>query len=180
MKTRAWMFRSIAIVIALSLVSTACASPATSKTALTPIPVQLQWTHMVEFAGFYAVDQKGYYTSEGLAVTFVRGGVKVDNLVAMLDGKAQYGTDNAEQLIVAHAQGKLLRAFAVVYRRSPIVFFTLADSGITRPQDFIGKTIRESDPLANYRNQPVSLEWRVTESLFPNADIALYGVNCDR
>ena len=46
--------------------------------------------------------------------------------------------------INARAQDKPLRAIASVFRRSPVVFITLADSGITRPQDFMGKTIRVS------------------------------------
>jgi ABC-type nitrate/sulfonate/bicarbonate transport system substrate-binding protein len=37
-----------------------------------------------------------------------------------------------------------VRSIAVIYRRSPIVFFALADSGITRPQDFVGKKIRSA------------------------------------
>ncbi|HEY4580979.1 MAG TPA: ABC transporter substrate-binding protein, partial [Candidatus Acidoferrales bacterium] len=37
--------------------------------------------------------------------------------------------------------GQPSRAVAVIYRRSPRVFIALADSGISRPQDFVGKTI---------------------------------------
>ncbi|MCJ7432456.1 MAG: ABC transporter substrate-binding protein, partial [Anaerolineales bacterium] len=40
------------------------------------------------------------------------------------------------------AQGQPMRALSTIYRRSPVVFISLADSGITRPQDFAGKTIR--------------------------------------
>ena len=35
-----------------------------------------------------------------------------------------------------------MRSIATIYRRSPVVFFALADSGIKRPQDFVGKKIR--------------------------------------
>lgn len=50
----------------------------------------------------------------------------------------------AETLIAARAQGAPLRAIATIYRRNPLVYFAKVDSGITRPQDFIGKTIRAS------------------------------------
>jgi NitT/TauT family transport system substrate-binding protein len=47
-------------------------------------------------------------------------------------------------VILARAAGKPVRAIAAIYRRSPIVFFALADSGITRPQDFAGRRIRST------------------------------------
>jgi NitT/TauT family transport system substrate-binding protein len=141
------MFRikllSVVLVMAFTVMSLpACGPKSTPAQALTPVSVQLQWTHLAEFAGFYAADQKGYYSAEGLAVTFIQGGGVVDNLATVLDGEAQFGTASAEQIILARSQGKPIRAVAVVYRRSPSVFFALADSGITRPQDFAGKTIR--------------------------------------
>jgi len=37
-----------------------------------------------------------------------------------------------------------VRSVAVIYRRNPIVFITAEQSGITRPQDFIGRKIRSA------------------------------------
>jgi len=115
---------------------------------LTPITVQLQWIHQAQFAGLYAADQNGYYAEEGLAVTFVPGGSNVDSLSPLVEGSAQFGTATADQILLARAEGKPLKAFAVVYRRSPAVFMALSSSGITRPQDFAGKTIRTPAPNA--------------------------------
>jgi NitT/TauT family transport system substrate-binding protein len=66
----------------------------------------------------------------------------------VVEGSAQFGTATADQLLVARAEGKPLKAFAVIYRRSPAVFMALSSSGITRPQDFVGKTIRTPAPNA--------------------------------
>jgi NitT/TauT family transport system substrate-binding protein len=66
----------------------------------------------------------------------------VDLERSVLDGTAQFGITGAERLIAARAEGQPLRAIAVIYRRSPLVFMALADSGITRPQDFVGKTVQ--------------------------------------
>ncbi len=109
---------------------------------LTPITVQLLWTHNAEFAGFYAADQNGYYADEGLAVTLREGGLKVDYLTPIVEGTAQFGDAGADELLLARAGGKPLVALATIYRRSPSAFVSLADSGITRPKDFIGKSIR--------------------------------------
>ena len=127
----------VKLIILTTLIS-ACA-PATP--APTRVIVQLSWTHQAQFAGFYAADQNGYFAAEGLAVSFLEGGPTVDKLTPVLGGKAQFGVINADGLISARADGKPLRAIATIYRRSPGVYMTLANSGIRRPQDFVGKTI---------------------------------------
>jgi len=109
---------------------------------LTEITVQLRWTHNAQFAGFYASEQNRFYDAEGLAVTFVEGGPNVDFVRPVMDGAAQFGIANADALILARSEGQPVRAIATIYRRSPTVFLTLAESGITRPQDFVGKRIR--------------------------------------
>jgi NitT/TauT family transport system substrate-binding protein len=142
MKTSEFEKKPMVFLFLLALVFSACSPLATPTPPLTPITVQLQWTHQAEFAGLYAADQNGYYAQEGLVVTFLPGGATVDHMAAVWEGKAQFGTTSADALITARAEGKPLRAIAAVFRRSPTVFLTLANSGITRPQDFAGKTIR--------------------------------------
>jgi NitT/TauT family transport system substrate-binding protein len=106
------------------------------------VRLQLKWLHQAQFAGFYSADQKGYYAAEGLKVTFLEGGPTVDLEKAVLDGKAQFGIDGGDSLIAARADGKPVTAIAVIYRQSPLVFMALANSGITRPHDFVGKTVQ--------------------------------------
>ena len=110
--------------------------------ALTPITVQLSWLHQAQFAGLYAADKRGYFAEEGLDVSFREGGLNVDFIAPVVDGTAQFGAAQPTDVILARAAGMPVRTIAVVYQRSPIVFFTLADSGITGPQDFVGKKIR--------------------------------------
>ena len=135
------MKKYLAIILSSAIALSAC-STVTPTRALTPLTLQLRWTHNAQFAGFYAAEQNGYYAAEGLAVTFVQGGATVDFLTPVIDGKTQLGIHGAEALVAARAQGKPVQAVAVVYRRSPNVFITLATSNIKRPQDFVGKTIQ--------------------------------------
>jgi NitT/TauT family transport system substrate-binding protein len=113
----------------------------------TPVTVQLSFTHQAEFAGLYAADQLGYYAAEGLQVSFLEGGPAVDYLAPVVNGSAQFGIAQPADLIVARAAGKPLRTIAAIYRRSPVAFFALQSTGITRPQDFIGKKIRTTKTL---------------------------------
>jgi ABC-type nitrate/sulfonate/bicarbonate transport system substrate-binding protein len=103
--------------------------------------------HQSQSGGLYAAAQKGYYADEGLTVTFLEGGATVDRLASVANHSAHFGVGGADQLILARSAGQSLRAIATIYRRSPIVFIALAASGITRPQDFVGKKIRVSEAV---------------------------------
>jgi NitT/TauT family transport system substrate-binding protein len=133
--------RFITILLLIVVGLTACKAKLAPTQALTPIRVQLVWTHQAQFAGMYAADQLGYFAAEGLEVTFLEGGPQVDKLAPVLNGTAHFSTASADELILARSEGKPLRAIGTIFRRSPIVFISLADKGITRPQDLVGKTI---------------------------------------
>jgi len=126
------------------LYSYACAPKNTLEPVLAPITVQLAWTHQSQFAGLYAADQMGYYAEEGLQVTFIEGGTKVDKLAPVLNGTAQFGVASPDELIIARSNGNRLKAFSTIFRLNPVVFVSLKDKNITIPQQFIGKTIRAS------------------------------------
>jgi NitT/TauT family transport system substrate-binding protein len=133
---------SVLSVFGIALAVAACGATATPTLALTPVTMQLNWTHANSFAGYYAADQKGYYAAEGLAVTFLEGKTDMDYIAPVLGGQAQFGTVTADALILARSEEKPVRTIAVIYRRSPVVYFALASTGITRPQDLAGKKIR--------------------------------------
>ncbi len=139
-KTLAHKFLLLLVILSLVASLAACATP-TPSPPLTPIIVQLSRTHNAQFAGFYAADQIGDYTAEGLAVTFIEGGPTVDRQTPVLKGTAQFGLGSGVELITARADDKPLRVIATILRRDPFALFSLADSGITRPEDFVGKTL---------------------------------------
>ncbi|MBI9046870.1 MAG: ABC transporter substrate-binding protein [Anaerolineaceae bacterium] len=133
------------VVLLLASALTAACQPQKIEPPPDEITVQLLWTHQSQFAGFYAADQKGFYADEGLAITFIEGGPGVDRWTSMLDGKDQFGVAGGGELIIGRSEGKPVRAIATIYRRSPVVFISLEDAGITRPEDIAGKQIRASE-----------------------------------
>jgi NitT/TauT family transport system substrate-binding protein len=132
------------ILITFALFLFACRPGGSSGPGLTPVTVQLSFLHQAEFAGFYAADQLGYYAEEGLAVSFLEGGPEVDFIAPVVEGTVQFGVAQPADLILARAAGEPVRSIAAIYRHNPIVFIALAESGISRPQDFIGKKIRST------------------------------------
>jgi len=144
---------------------------------LTPITVQLSFTHQAEFAGLYAAEQQGFYAAEGLQVSFLEGGAEVDFLAPVIDGTAQFGVAQPADLILARAAGQRLRSVATIYRRSPVAFIALAETGITRPQDFAGKKIRSAKTLdltLRAMTARVGLRPDQYETVYLPSDIALF------
>jgi len=114
---------------------------------LDEVTVQLAWYHQAQFAGFYAADQNGYYAEEGLDVALRPSpGPGTDIPAVVGDGEGDFGIVTGAALVPARASGVPVTAVAVIQRRSPTVFMTLADSGIRRPADLPGRTIRKLDP----------------------------------
>src|SRR5688572_19497348 len=133
----------IILFLWLSILITLSACNLTSSVPpVTPITLQLSWTHGAQFAGFYAAEQQGYYAAEGLDVTFIEGGSQVDRLSTVVEGKAQFGLGGGPEMLQARAEGKPIRVVTAIFQRDPFAFFALADSGITRPKDFAGKKIQ--------------------------------------
>ncbi len=131
---------SLVLLISLTFMLQSCGQSAAPT--LIPVVVQLRWTHQAQFAGFYAADQNGYYSAEGLAVKFLEGGPTADFIEPVLNGTAQFSITNSDALLIARQLGQPVRAIAVILRTSPGVYITMASSGITRPQQFVGKIVQ--------------------------------------
>jgi len=74
------------LFVFLPLTFASACSAAAPLPALTPVTVQLSWTHQAEFAGLYAAVEQGYFREEGLEVTFLEGGPEVDFIKPVTDG----------------------------------------------------------------------------------------------
>ena len=104
------------------------------------VVVKLKWTDSTQFAGMYTADQNGYYLDNGIAVTLEPFGFESTSIEDVVSGAADFGVTGADELLVAQSNGADVRALAVIYQQSPLVAMALAESGITEPNDFVGKT----------------------------------------
>jgi len=128
-------------LILLLLIAIFACETQQAKRAPDEVTLQLKWVHLPQFAGFYMAQEKGYYTQENIKVTFLEGGQGIDSAESVISGKADFGVVAPEDILIKRSQGVLLTAIAVIYRRSAVVYLSMADSGIVRPADFLGKKV---------------------------------------
>jgi NitT/TauT family transport system substrate-binding protein len=94
---------------------------------------------------FYVALDKGYYKSEGLNVTILRGQGSIDAIKKVAAGAATIGFADAGALALARSNDAIpVKLLAVVYAKPPHAIFTLADSGIKTPKDLEGRTVADS------------------------------------
>lgn len=135
--------RTLPLLIALLLVLlSACGTNATTTApeSRQPVVVQLAWVPTIEYAGLYVAQERGSYAAAGLDVALEPLGEQ-SPIDAVVSGAAQFGLTGADVLLLARAEGKPLVAVATIYQRSPVAFISLAERGITRPHDLVGKDV---------------------------------------
>ena len=138
MSKQAGMFRTAAIAaLVLGFSATASAQqPLTDVTYLLPAPATLP-----AFGPWMLAQQRGYFTQEGLKVTFqvARGGVDVAKMVGA--GNATIGGAIGDTPIMVRSNGIPVKAVAVLGGRSLMQLVINKDKGINSIKDLKGKTI---------------------------------------
>lgn len=106
---------------------------------------QLGWVHEYSAAGQYMAIENGRYSDENLTVTLIEGGFGetgfIEPIDAVVNGTADFGATSISSLLTARAAGKPVVAIATINQHSPFALISLADRGINRPRDLIGKTV---------------------------------------
>ncbi|PCI20159.1 thiamine biosynthesis protein [Candidatus Wolfebacteria bacterium] len=116
-------------------------APEQASKKIENITVKLKWVHQAQFAGNYIAQKKGFYKDESLQVNLVPFSFEDPTIEAVAEGRALIGISGADELLLARSKGVPLRAFAVIFKTNPVAAYALKESGITKPQDFIGKTV---------------------------------------
>ncbi len=137
MKTIARISAVLLLVVALL---TAC-GPQEVKQPPDEVTVQLKWVHQAQFAGFYVAQERGYYAEENIKVTFIETGPDIDVMEQVVARQVEFGIDASDRVLKHRSEGEPVVAIAIIYRRNPLVFVSMADSGIERPADFLGRTV---------------------------------------
>ena len=110
--------------------------------AATPLAMQAAWINDAEFAGYFAAIDKGFYTAEGLDLTYLSGGPDVIPESTIIAGRADLALTTPDTTIRAITeQGAKFKIIGAQYQKNPIGIVSLKKSGINAPADLVGKTL---------------------------------------
>jgi NitT/TauT family transport system substrate-binding protein len=132
--------KKFGLIFCLLVLTAAACAP---KPAVEPdqVTLQLKWVHQAQFAGFYLAEKLGYYAEENIDLTMIEGGSGISITDTVASGEADFAITSPIQLVTALDQGDDLKSIATILQISPVAFISMADSGITQPQDFVGKKV---------------------------------------
>jgi len=123
------------LMAAAALVASALAAQAESVT------LQLKWVTQAQFAGYYVAQAKGYYKEAGLDVTIKPGGPDISPEQVIAGGGADVIVDWMPAALASREKGNMLVNIAQPFKRSGMMLTCRKETGITKPEDFKGKTL---------------------------------------
>lgn len=133
--------------VVLLLLGALLVDPLPEARADDALTVQLNWRPTGGFSAYYGALDWGFYRQQGLDVQLVHGDHRTDSIAVILSDAAQIGLSTGTELVKARAQGLPVKAIAAIYQRSPFVFVTLPETGITNPRQFVGQRIRVTQDI---------------------------------
>jgi NitT/TauT family transport system substrate-binding protein len=116
-------------------------APAAECTEPDPVRLQLQWFAQSQFAGYYVAKDLGFYEEQCLDVTILEGAVEIVPQQVLATGGAEFGLAWVPKALVSRDAGADIVNVAQVFERSGTLEVSWADSGITEPTDWAGKTV---------------------------------------
>ena len=151
-----------------------------SAWALDDVTLQLKWVTQAQFAGYYVALHEGFYEEEGLNVTIRPGGPDIAPPQVIAGGGADVIVEWMPAALAAREQGLPLVNIAQPFVRSGMMLTCLAESGITAPTDFPGRTLG----VWFFGNEYPFLSWMATLGIPTNGgadgvEVLRQGFNVD-
>ena len=125
------------------------------------LTLQLKWVTQAQFAGYYVALENGYYDEEDLNVTIKPGGPDVAPTQVIAGGGADVVVDWMPSALAAREKGLPLVNIAQPFKSSGMMLTCRAETGITGPDDFAGRTLG----VWFYGNEYPFLSWMSTFGL---------------
>lgn len=142
--------RHLAAVAAAVWLATSAAS------AETAIKFTLDWKFQGPTAAFFVARDQGYFAVEGLDVTIDSGNGSAGAVTRVASGAYEMGFADINALVEFNVAnpGQAVKAVMMGYDAAPFGLYTLKSSGITKPQDLIGKRLGAPVFDASYKLFP--------------------------
>jgi NitT/TauT family transport system substrate-binding protein len=145
-----------AFLLAVALLAGACGESAPGGNAADKVTYLTSFNTFGRDAYAFVALDKGYFTEAGMDVTVNPGSATVDVLKLVAAGRADFGVGDFTTTVITVAKEKLpVSAVAMVHQRSLAAIVSLAEKGITKPEDLIGKKIGDQPGSTNQVMFPV-------------------------
>jgi NitT/TauT family transport system substrate-binding protein len=105
------------------------------------VKLQLKWVTQAQFAGYYVAQEKGYYKDAGLEVTIMPGGPDINPQQVLAGGGADVVVDWMPSALATREKGSAVVNIAQPFKTSGMMLTCRKETGITKPEDFKGKTL---------------------------------------
>lgn len=109
--------------------------------AADPVTLQLKWVTQAQFAGYFVAKDKGFYEEEGIDVTIKPGGPDIAPPQVIAGGGADVVIDWMPSALATREKGVALVNIAQPFKKSGLELTCRKETGITKPEDFRGKTL---------------------------------------
>lgn len=114
-KRAAWQRRTAPLVLIAAL----CACQELRSAPLTPVVVQLKWTHCFQFAGYYAALHRGMYEDAGLEVELREAQPGINPVVEVASGACDFGI-GLSSILLERSRGRPVTLLANVFQHSAL------------------------------------------------------------
>jgi len=125
----------------IASVTAAFALAAVPAMAKDEVVLQLKWVTQAQFAGYYVAKDKGFYDEVDLDVEIKPGGPDIAPPQVIAGGGADVIIDWMPSALASREKGVPLVNIAQPFKSSGMMLTCRKDTGITKPEDFKGKTL---------------------------------------
>lgn len=99
------------------------------------------WVANPQFSGYLQAIHNRLYAQQGLDVSLLPYQDDMDVRQQVLEGKAQFGVETGEQIMLAQSQGDPLVAIAAIFRLNPVALAVKASRNVHHPEALKGLKI---------------------------------------
>ena len=101
----------------------------------------LNWTIAADHSPYFVALEKGWYEEAGLDVEVIIGQGSGYSVTAIDAGTADIAIADAPVVFQYREQGAMAKIIGIIFDNHPNSMYYWEDSGITKPQDLVGKTV---------------------------------------